>query len=184
MPKLILGLAGEMACGKGAATEYLVKKHQAQSLRFSTILRDVLTRLGLEQSRDNLQVLSTVLRQNFKEDLFAKVIAEDAKQIKGEIVIIDGVRRLADIKYLKELPEFKLAYIETDIRSCYERIMKRRENADDAQKTFEEFQASHQDECELQIKNLKNQADIIINNNGPLDELQKQLDKIINENFS
>ncbi|HCX28139.1 MAG TPA: hypothetical protein DHI91_03295 [Candidatus Portnoybacteria bacterium] len=182
MAKLILSLAGEMACGKGTAVKYLVKKYDAGSFRFSTILRDVLDRLCLEQSRENIQKLSTILRKNFSDDLLAGVMAEDVKKDTAEIVVIDGVRRLADIKYLSGLPEFKLVYIETELERRHERIVKRGENTDDAQKTLGDFKKEHVSESELQIGDLKNHADFLIDNNGSPEDLYAQLDKIVNEN--
>ena len=177
--KIILGLAGEMASGKGTVAKYVMAKYGAKSFRFSTMLRDVLDRLLLEQSRDNLQNLSTVLRQNFGEELFARVMAQDVKNDTSEIIIIDGVRRLADIKYLKEIPQFKLAYLEADMQKRFERIIKRGENSDDAKKTFEDFKKAHEDESELQIKDLKNHADFLIDNNGAYEDLYRQVDKIL-----
>ncbi len=180
MQKIILGIAGEIASGKGTVAEYLKKKHNASSYRFSTILRDILDRLHLEQSRKNMQNLSTSLRESFGEDALAKVMAEDVKEEQNNLIIIDGVRRLDDIKYLREIPEFKLIYIDADIKKRYERILKRRENPDDKNKTFEEFEREHQSESELQIKDLKNHADVVIDNNGDWDDLYAQVDKIIN----
>lgn len=177
--KIILGLAGELASGKGAIAKYTAEKYDAKSWRFSTMLRDILDRLSLEQSRDNMQVLSTILRQNFGEELFACVMAEDVKKEAGEIIVIDGVRRLADIKYLKIIPQFKLAYLEADIQKRYERIVKRGENSDDAKKTFAEFQKEHEGEAELQIKDLKDHADFLIDNNGTYENLYLQVDKIL-----
>jgi len=177
--KIILGLAGEMASGKGTVAKYVMAKYGAKSLRFSTMLRDVLDRLSLEQSRNNLQILSTILRQNFGEELFARVIAEDVKKAVDEVIVIDGVRRLADIKYLKEIPQFKLAYLEADMQKRFERIIKRGENSDDAKKTFEDFKKAHEDESELQIKDLKNHADFLIDNNGAYEDLYRQVDKIL-----
>jgi dephospho-CoA kinase len=145
------------------------------------MLRDVLDRLYLEQNRENMQKLSTVIRRNFGEDSLAKVIYEDLSKLNSEVMVLDGVRRLADIKYLKELPGFKLAYIETDIKKRYERISKRGENTDDLQKSFKEFKKEHEGEAESQIKDLKNWADFFIDNNGTFDELHKQLDQIISK---
>jgi len=179
MMKIILGLAGEMASGKGTVAKYATEKYSAKTRRFSTMLRDVLDRLSLEQSRDNMQKLSTILRQNFGEELFAQVMAEDVKKEQGEIIVIDGIRRLADIKYLKKISQFKLAYLEADMQKCYERITKRGENADDAKKTFDDFRKVHEDESELQIKDLKNRADFLIDNNGSYEELYKQVDEIL-----
>lgn len=179
MPKIILGLTGEIASGKGTAAKYIIGKYQAGSHRFSTMLRDVLDRLYLPQSRENMQLISLALRQNFGEDILARVMAEEVKNDISEVVAIDGVRRLADIKYLRELPEFKLVYIETDMKKCYERIVGRGENPDEKRKTFEEFQKDHEQDAELQIKDLKNSADFVIDNNGALEELYRQVEKVI-----
>ncbi len=181
MQKIIIGFAGELACGKGTATKYIVEKYHGEAFRFSSMLRDVLDRLYLEQTRENLQILSTALRQNFSEDLFAKVMREDANASQAAIVVIDGVRRLADIEYLKKLPGFNFVYIETDVQKCYDRIIKRGENKDDNQKTFEQFKKDHEPEAEQQIKALKNHADFVIDNNGTFENLYAQIDKIIKE---
>ncbi|KKU51715.1 MAG: hypothetical protein UX75_C0062G0002 [Candidatus Moranbacteria bacterium GW2011_GWE2_47_10] len=115
MAKLILGFTGEMVSGKGTAAKYVSEKYKANSYRFSTILRDILTRVHLEHSRENMQKISEALRKTFGEDVMAKSMALDVQNDQGEVVVIDGIRRLPDIKYLKELPHFKLVYIEADI---------------------------------------------------------------------
>lgn len=183
MAKLILGVAGEMGSGKGTIAQHIVKEHGGSVHRFSTILRDVLDRLYLEQSRDNLQALSTVLRKNFGEDLLAKSMYHDGQNDKHDIVIVDGVRRMADIAYLKELPHFKLVYVETDLEVRYKRIVKRGENADDAKKTLNEFEKANQDESESQVRDLKNYANYVTDNNGTFVELYKQVEDIIKENL-
>lgn len=179
MSKLILGIAGEIASGKGTVTNYIVNEYQAGAHRFSTMLRDILRRLYLEISRENLQNLSTILRQNFGEDTLSRAIAEDVKKDAREIVVIDGVRRLDDIKYLKKLPGFKLIYVEADIETRYERIIRRNENSNDQNKSFEEFSRENEQESEQQIKDLKNYADFVIDNNGEFKDLYKQVDKIV-----
>jgi len=180
MAKIILGITGEMASGKGTAAKYVVDKYGAASLRFSTMLRDVTKRMHQKETRDNLQNISTCLRQCFGEDILAKVMAEDVKKDEGEIIVIDGVRRLPDIKYLREISGFKLIYIETDLEKRYERIVKRGENSDDLNKTFEEFKKDQEKEAEQQIKGLRFEANFTVDNNGSLEELYWQIDKIIN----
>lgn len=178
--KIILGLVGEIAAGKGTVVKYLEKKHSASSHRFSTPLRDVLVRLHLEINRKNMQDLSRLLREYFGQNLLAKVIAEDAQNDQNKIVIIDGVRRPADIEYLKKLPEFKLVYITARIKIRYERLVNRSENTDDQTKTFEEFLKDHEVETELLIPEIGAQADYKIDNNGNFKKLYNQIEKIIN----
>jgi dephospho-CoA kinase len=182
MAKLILGIAGEMSSGKGTIATHVVNERGGSSHRFSTILRDILDRVYLDQSRENFQVLSMILRKNFGEDIMAKSMYHDVKNDKHEIVVVDGVRRMADIAYLREIPHFKLVYVDADMRVRYERIVKRGEKTDDFNKTFEEFKAEHEADAEIQIRDLKNYADYIINNDGTFIDLYKQLDEIIKEN--
>lgn len=179
MAKIILGLAGEIACGKGTIARYAAQKYGAKTVRFSTILRDILSCLYLEQSRTNMQILSTVLRQNFGEDLFTKAVARDVEKETSEITVIDGIRRLADISYLENCRKFKLAYIEADVIKCYERLVKRKENFGDGCKSFDDFRRERESESEIQIKNLKEIADFLIDNNGTFEDLYGQTDKIL-----
>lgn len=179
--KIIIGLVSRIAAGKGTTAKYLQDKYQASIYRFSTMLRDVLNRLYVPIRRENMQKLSTVLRQNFGEDLMAKVIAEDVKRDNNKIIVVDGVRRLADIKYLKELPGFYLVAIETDQKIRYERLIKRSENEGDVNKPFEQFLQDEQGEAERQIPEVMSQADYKFNNNGSYEELYAQIDELISK---
>lgn len=179
MSKIILGLAGEIASGKGTTAKYVCENFGASSHRFSTMLRDVAKRMYLEESRENLQKLSTFFRESFYGDILSAVIAKDVENDPHEIIIVDGVRRMADITYLQKIVGFRLLYIDVEIEKRYGRIIKRGENSDDNAKTFEEFKKDHKNESELQIRDLKNKADFVIDNNGSLKFLYDQIDKII-----
>ncbi len=180
--KIILGLAGEIASGKGTVAKYLSEKHSGSSHRFSTMLRDVAKRMYLEENRENLQKISTMLREYFGSDILSKTIYHDVENDNHEIVAIDGVRRLGDIAFLKKLSGFKLVYIEAEMEKRFERIIRRGENTDDNSKTFSEFKKDHEREAESEIRELKNQADFVLNNNGNFEELYSQVDEIIKKN--
>ncbi len=177
--KTILGFTGLIACGKGTAAKYFVENYEAASFRFSTILRDVLDRLRLPQSRENMQNITPVLLNTFGQDLLAKVITEDVQNVQNDLVVVDGMRRPADIKYLKDIPGFQMIAIEVDAKTRYQRIVERGENDDDKNKTWEQFLADHKAETEIYIPDLMKQADVIIDNNGSLEDFYKQLDKLV-----
>lgn len=177
--KIIIGLVGKIACGKEVIKNYLVNKFDAEECRFSTPLRDVLNRMGIDISRENLQKVSTILRQCFGDDLLAKTIAMDSSKLDAEIVVIDGVRRLSDIKYLKELPNFYLVRIEANSKLRYERIVFRKENAGDDKKTYEQFLLDEQAEADREIPVVMETSKYAIDNNGTLDELYLQIDTLV-----
>lgn len=179
MAKVIFGLVGPIAGGKDTVKKYLEEKYGAESCKFSTSLRDVLARISVPMSRENVQKISTVLRQSFGEDLLAKVIAKDAANFKKDIVVVDGVRRMADIKYLGELQNFALLAIDVNPKIRYERLIKRNENVGDAEKTYAEFLKDHEYETELEIPAIMKKARYVLDNNGGFEDLYKQIDEIM-----
>lgn len=177
--KIIFGFSGLMASGKGTAAKYLEEKHGASSFRFSTMLRDSLDRFYLPHSRDNLIKMSEIIRGAFGEDTIAKTMARDAEKNSNRLVVVEGIRRLADIEYLKKLPGFVLAEIFADPKIRHERMIKRGENSDDTAKTFAQFLADHQRSTEISIPAVLAQAIERIDNNGDLDNLHCQLDVLV-----
>lgn len=179
MAKIILGFTGLPACGKGTAAKYYSKKYGSPTFRFSTSMRDLLDRLYLPQSRENMSAISRITRETFGQDLYAKVMAGDVGKADHDIVIVEGIRRMEDVQELKKLANFKLVAIEADMKVRYERLKIRGENSDDNTKTWEEFKADHQLETELTIPSVMEKADIRIDNNGSLEDLHKQLDELV-----
>lgn len=184
MSKIIIGLVGPIASGKGAISDYLKQKYNAGYHRFSNIMRDLIKRLGLPESRENLQQISICLRRDFGEDLFARAIKAEVENDEHEIVVVDGIRRQSDITFLRELPNFILIYIDADIQTRYQRTVKREENASDAEKTFEQFMAESNAATETSIPELKSLATEEIDNNGTLEELYEKIEIIIQKHHA
>lgn len=177
--KKILAFVGEIASGKGAASDYILEHHTAGYYRFSNILKDLIKRLYLENTRDNLITISELIRSHFGEDVLAKVMAEDVKNDPNDLVIVDGVRRMADIEYLQKLEGFKLVYITADQNIRYERAKNRGEKTDELNLTFEQFLANEQRSTEKSIAEVATHADITITNNGSLEELFQAIEKLL-----
>lgn len=179
MSKIILGFVGQLASGKGTAAAYLKKNYGAEVYRFSTMLRDVADRLYIPQTRENLQKISSLFRENFSEDIMSRVMAEDVKNNTHELIVVDGIRRPADAEHLRQIPGFILVHIFAELDTRYERLTERGENLDDNQKTKEEFIADHEREAELKIVDIAAEAQAEINNNGTLNELYQELDTLV-----
>jgi len=177
--KVIIGLTGQIACGKGVIKKFLIENYKATDYRFSTILRDVLIRLHIEQTRVNIQTLSTLLRQMLGEDILANVMAEDVRDNNDDFIVIDGIRRLADIKHLQKIPGFFLVSVEASEEIRYKRVIERNENPGDDKKTFAEFQADDNAETEEQIPETMSHADFTINNDGTWEELWEQIHELV-----
>lgn len=179
--KIILGFVGRIASGKGTVCDYLIEKHNASCYRFSTIIRNVCDNLGLDLTRENLQNLSTILRANLGQDVFAKAIAKDVKADNSRIVCIDGIRLMQDIEHLKKLDNFHLIEVIAVERLRFDRLRSRRQNKDDADKTFEQFQKDQQQESDREIPMVAAYAEKFIYNNGAFGELENRIEALLRE---
>jgi len=181
MGKIIIGLSGEIASGKDTAAHYLSSRYGAKIFLFSDPLRDILNRLHIPQNRENLTKISGAIRSSFGGNILSRSIANDAVLDPSPLVVIDGVRRHSDIEVAKGLSEFALVYVEVDMKTRHERIVKRHQNADDESKTFEDFKKDHLLETEIGIPALKADARFVIDNSGTLEDLYAQVDAVVAE---
>jgi len=177
--KTIIGLAGKIASGKETVGKYLIKKFGAKKIRFSDPLRKILGILNLPDSRQNLQTLSTIIRQNFGENILAKSVMRTVARSKNNLIIIDGVRRASDIDDFKKNKNFYLIYIEASQENRYKRCVKRNENPGDDKMTFDDFNKKDNAESEMQIESLKKKANFTIDNNQSFESLYRQIENIL-----
>jgi len=179
MSKIIIGLAGKIASGKGTASDHIVKTHNAVNYRYSDPLKEALGIFDIEATRQNLQTFSTILRKNFSEDVLARAMFKRSKEAANDNVVIDGIRRIIDFANFQLLDNFYLIYIEVDQNIRYERYTKRDQSPGDATMSFNEFKEKDEAESEQQVEKVKSKAHFTVNNNGSYEELRSQIDDII-----
>lgn len=179
--KIIIALAGEIASGKGEVVKILLKEYGVGVVRFSDCLRNILDRLHIKKSRENMQSLSTSLRNHFGKDILSRVVLVDVKSLAPEMVVLDGVRRIDDISMLLNDPDiiFHLIYIEAGLQARFERLKKRNENHGDADKSFDDFVRDQAREAEAGVVQLKAIAGNVIVNEGSAEELRQKVIEVI-----
>lgn len=181
MKKIIIGLVGEKLSGKGTAAEHLEKDFGGSVHKFSTSMRDCVKRLHLPVSRENLIAFSEMTRKAFGEDLYAKVIAGDSQDDTSQLVVVDGIRREADITALKKLDNFHLVYVTAPAEMRYKRMQTRGENAGETEMSWEGFMEEENAPTEVAIPVLGATAKHRIENIGTFEEFHMQLEKVMDE---
>ncbi|MBN1168486.1 AAA family ATPase [Candidatus Woesebacteria bacterium] len=185
--EIVIGITGTNGSGKGTVVERLVDKwgFGHQSAR-EVIAKEIKAR-GLTVTRNNLNKVSTELRTNFGPDVFAQRMLKDAKQQGGKQVL-ESLRSPAEVEYLRKKTNFILVAVDADMRKRYKRIKKRGSSTDN--ETYESFVEKDKREMESDDPNRHNnsacikQADFTIENNGTLNELYDQVDKVMKQVFS
>ncbi len=100
MNRIILGIVGPIASGKGFLAEYLEVKGFLK-LTLSDRLREEADRLGMARTRENLVAIGNGWRREFGADVLAKrsvaLIPKDSSR-----VVVDGIRNPGEITFLRE----------------------------------------------------------------------------------
>lgn len=178
--KIIIGIAGDIGAGKGTLTSYLVQSYHAYNVRYSGILQDILRRLSLTYNRENPAILAEALRTTFGGDVLSRALVEDIKHSDAHVIVVDGIRKEAELEVLKTLPGFVFIFVDAAIETRYKRIHTRNEKADDATKTFEEFVTDHERAADRDVPQLKALADFVVDNNDDdMAQVYAQMDAAI-----
>lgn len=174
---MIIGLTGSFAAGKGEIANYLKTKGFVYHSH-SDIIREYATKLGIEDTRENLRRLGNELRAKHSPSFLTKEIT---KKLTGRD-IVDSIRNPAEVEELRKRKGFILLGVDAPVELRFQRAMARgrTENAS----TLEEFKENEKKE---NIKNKTNQqlneclkmADKIIINDRTLGELHKKIDALI-----
>ncbi len=178
-PKIIIGIVGEMGSGKSTVTNYIKERYKASSYKFSDILKDILEKLSLPVTRENLIDLFLILASRFGEEVLARPMKKAVDTDTNSYIVVEGIRRPANISLLQELPHFYLIGITSDTRVRFDRIHNRHERSDDQELNYHEFLEDHKKETEIYALQMAEQAQFQITNNGGTKELYEQIDEVL-----
>ncbi|MBQ9254002.1 MAG: AAA family ATPase [Bacteroidales bacterium] len=180
---IVIGITGTLGAGKGTLVDILKEKG---FVHFSA--RDFLIKrikeLHLEVNRDSMTMVANSEREKVGADFIARGLLDMAKQ-QDKNCIIESIRNVKEIDFLKNNCEFILFCVDADIKTRYERIVKRASETDNVDfKTFcenEQREMNSTDPNKQNIKACMEKADFVFDNNGNIDDLRKQLDAVIDK---
>lgn len=181
MAKYVIGLIGEKGAGKGTVSDYLIEKQGAIHYGTSKILRRTLEDLHVPITRDNLVKLALVLKEGYGPSIIIDALIQDMEKNGSDIIIADGIRMHGDVEPFRQKfgEKFILVYVTADLKLRYERTLARKQNAGEAEATFEQFLEEEGKLTEVSIQEIGRQADFKMNNNGTEQELIAQTEEML-----
>ena len=126
---MIIGLTGSIAAGKGVVSEYFKDKGFVY-LSLSDELREVAKERKIDFTRENLQNLGNLLREERGGGVLAKLVMEKIKNQRYEKAIVDGIRNPAELDELKKLKKFFLVSVDAPAEIRFERMVDRSRESD------------------------------------------------------
>lgn len=179
---MIIGITGRNASGKGEVADIL-KGCGLNYLSISDEVREEVKVQGLEVTRENLISVGRETRKIWGVDVFARRCAEKIEIDKNYAV--DSFRHPSEVLFFRKFANFTLIEVSADPAVRFERIRLRDREKDPV--TFEEFLEIEQkelgsgDRMAQQLIETARMADIVIENNGSLDELKEKVLSVLRE---
>lgn len=173
MPLKIIGLVGEPASGK-ATFSRLVKKYldmkrpelSIAHITFSDIMGETLDLWGLPKTRENYQkeIMSKVM--TYGDGILTKAVANKVLTCTSDIVVLDGLRWLSDLKMFRDLPNNRLVYITASQEVRWKHARERNEKDGEGDISFEDFCEAEKVATEIYIAQIGATADYRVDNDG------------------
>lgn len=179
--KKIFAIVGMCGGGKTQAIEYLQEKFHWPKVYFPEALFEEIEKQGLELNWENERKMREGLRKEHGKGVFAKLsldkIQKGLKQ--SDVVLIESLYSWSEYKIIKKVfgDAFKVIAVYASPAIRFSRLRSRKVRP---MKTFKEFEDRDANEIEVAEKGGPIAvADFLVNNEGTLEDLKKQLDKIM-----
>lgn len=178
----IIWITGPQAAGKWEIVNYLVEKKWFAHYSVRWFLTEEIEKRWLPLDRDSMREVANDLRSNYWPSYITDQLFLQAQK-NGKDAIIESVRAIWEVESLKKNSDFILLAVNADQKLRFERAIARKSESDFV--TFEKFQEQERLESENSDPSKQNinacieMADFVISNNWSLEDLHKQLDKII-----
>jgi dephospho-CoA kinase len=174
----IIAFVGMPASGKSEAAS-VVKDMGIAYINMGDVIREEVKRRGLEPTDSNTGGVATDLREKEGMDAVAKRCVPKINDASADLVVVDGVRGIAEVEFFKEEfgNDFTLVFIDSPIELRFERIMSRGRSDD-----MSDLDALHiRDERELGwgMEKAIEVADIVIENTDDLDEFKSKIRELM-----
>jgi len=164
---LIVALTGMPGAGKTTVAKYL--HHTGIPLLvMGDVIREAAENQGLTPTSDNLSNLMIKLRRKNGPGAVAHLIVNKINIMKKEddkfnVVIVDGIRSMAEVEVLKDIGNVKLLAIHGSTSTRYAHVKERQRS--DVPSNIVEFDKRDKTEMDVGISNAIALADETISNN-------------------
>ena len=178
---MILGITGSFGAGKGAVVEYLVQSRRFRHFSVSGFITEEVVHRCMPVDRDSMTLVANDLRATHGPAYFVDSLYARAKEASGDVVI-ESLRAVAEVRRIRELGGFVLG-VDAAPEVRYERVVNRGSEKDQVsvEKWLQQEQAEMNldDDTKQNIFGALNESNMVIENNGSLEELHARVDEVL-----
>lgn len=176
---LVIATVAEKGAGKGLFFELVTKllpNKRVAMIRSSDPWREILGVLCKDESRDNISLLATAIRNAFRDDgILVPVMQRRLKTTDADIIIIDGFRKPEELSLIRQLGGV-VVYIAASPEIRFQRRSANAETTDEEGMSWEQFMRQEQAATETSIRNMgETMANLQIENNGTPKQFEEKI---------
>jgi dephospho-CoA kinase len=179
---MIIGVTGTNGAGKGTVVEYLIQKG-FKHYWVREFLVEEIRRRGLQVNRSSMRDVANDLRRAHSPSYVIETLYTRARA-EGGNALIESVRVLGEATFLKERG-VPLIAVDADREIRYQRVASRASETDKFDfgtwVKEEEREWANTDSWDMDVVGVMKLADFTIQNNGTLEELHAQIDKVLGQ---
>jgi len=177
----IIAFTGLPFSGKSEAVK-IAQEMNIPVIRIGDMVWKETTKRGLKLSDNNVGMIADSMRKEHGMDIWAKRTLEKIKLFKDiKKIVIDGIRNIEEIEaFKKELDkDFLLIAVQVNDDIRYKRAINRRREDDSIDLKL----IKKRDKRELSwgLGNVIASAEIVVSNEGSLEEFEQKIKKILNK---
>jgi len=174
----VIAFTGMPGSGKSEAVKVAIEMG-IPVVRMGDCVWEEVKRRGLEINDENVGRIANEMRERYGKDIWAKRTFEKIDP-SWDTVVIDGIRNIEEVEFFREKlgKDFTLVAIHASPETRYRRLMERRREDDST--TLEKIKERDERELRWGIGVVIAMADVIIVNEGSLDEFRKRVKDILN----
>lgn len=181
---LIVAIVGEKSSGKSIVFQRLGRRRGCVAFRFSDLVNELLIALGLDvRDRVNQMKMAEAMRATFGGGVLVRALMLRASSSKAHVVVLEGIRKKAELKEFRKHPRTKLIYITAPVELRWQRAKRRRNNMRlDDQFSLKQYIAVERTlPSEVEIPVVGRRADVRIDNVGTKRELFAKVDATLKQ---
>ncbi|MHA1379934.1 MAG: AAA family ATPase [Candidatus Helarchaeota archaeon] len=179
MIKKAYALVGMPGSGKSEALK-IVKHLNIPIVVMGDIIRDELKKNGIKINSKTMGEYSLKIRKKFGKDIVAVKTYEKISNKYTNKIVIDGLRNYEEIEYFKtKIEDFYIIAVHASPKTRFERLKIR--NREDDPARWEDFVERDKREISMGISELIVLADYMLINEGEIEKVWEQLEKIVLE---
>lgn len=168
--KKVVAISGMPGAGKGVASE-AAKQLGFKVLVLGDVIREETQRRGLEPTPKNMGAVMLQVREDEGAAAVAKRLLPRIEASRSNLLVVEGIRSLSELAELQSKFEVVMVAIHASPKTRFQRLMSR--NRSDDPKTWETFHERDERELNVGLGKVIALADIVVNNEGTIAQLQE-----------